>query len=185
MRGTYRIPDNRRARVCACGQHGFVLLTKGFVALFSPERLPEVAPFRWCARVSKRRTHVYAGSQINGRLELMHRHLAVPAAGQEVDHRDGNGLNNFDKNLRPCSHQQNTWNQRPPVAGSSQFKGVSRAGNGKWQAHIKANGVNHALGVFEDEVEAARTYDAAAVSLHGGYARTNADLGLIERVTRR
>ncbi|WP_425394996.1 HNH endonuclease [Aeoliella sp.] len=47
---------------------------------------------------------------------------------------------------------------------SSKYRGVRRMG-GKWQVQIMASGRSHHLGMFVDEVEAARAYDAAAVEL--------------------
>lgn len=41
---------------------------------------------------------------------------------------------------------------------TSSFRGVTKAG-GKWKATIRSNNVKKELGIFEDEVEAAR-YDA-------------------------
>ncbi|CAL8469832.1 g9374 [Coccomyxa elongata] len=55
---------------------------------------------------------------------------------------------------------------------TSSFRGVTRAG-GKWKAAIRANNVKKDLGVFEDELDAARAYDAAAVQLLGPAAVTN------------
>ena len=90
-----------------------------------------------------------------------------------TDHVDGNGLNNHRSNLRAATNAQNVRNGRPR-GGTSQFKGVTwyRARR-KWHAAIMLNGKRHHLGYFTDEVEAARAYDAAAVRLHGEFARLN------------
>jgi hypothetical protein len=90
------------------------------------------------------------------------------------DHKDGNGLNNTRSNLRPCTQGQNNMNQRKRKNATSRFKGVTwSAADEKWKACITANHVQHHLGYFCDEEEAARAYDKAARSLHGEFARLN------------
>jgi hypothetical protein len=56
----------------------------------------------------------------------------------------------------------------------SQFRGVTWYGN-RWQSAIEAAGVRHWLGSFDDEVEAARVYDQAAMHYHGDRAKLNFD----------
>lgn len=57
---------------------------------------------------------------------------------------------------------------------SSQFRGVSRRTySQKWQAGIKVRGVYFHIGVFPDEVEAAKAYDLAAEKMLGAKARLN------------
>ena len=52
--------------------------------------------------------------------------------------------------------------------GSSAFKGVSKHVTGKWESRIIVNGSKHIyLGVFEDELMAARVHDKALVRLKG------------------
>ena len=87
-----------------------------------------------------------------------------------VDHEDGDGLNCCDDNLRKATHAQNMANMKANRGSSSRFKGVGwSAAAGKWRARIR----HRHLGVFADEEEAARVYDAAALAEWGEFARLN------------
>ena len=58
--------------------------------------------------------------------------------------------------------------------GTSRFKGVSwDRHTRKWIAKIGFNGKQTYLGLFEDEIEAALTYDEAATRLHDEFAWLN------------
>lgn len=102
-------------------------------------------------------------------------HRLIMPNSLEVDHRNGNGLDNRRENLRPATHKQNLANQRPQIGRSSRFKGVCwRSGRSKWQAYIKLAGEKQRhLGYFDDEVEAAKAYNSAAVEAWGEFARPN------------
>jgi hypothetical protein len=103
----------------------------------------------------------------------MHRIVVNAPPGMEVDHIDGNRLNNTRANLRICSRGQNQQN-RKRTQNSSRFKGVSWfMRHGLWSAYIKKCGKKIHLGYFVEEKEAALTYDAAARLLFGAYALFN------------
>ena len=56
----------------------------------------------------------------------------------------------------------------------SQYRGVSRRANGKWTAQLCHRGIPEDLGHFDDEISAARAYDARARVL-GLHSRCNFD----------
>jgi hypothetical protein len=104
---------------------------------------------------------------------LMHRLILNPPGHFEIDHRDGNGLNNYRSNLRRCTHRQNICN-RKVQKHSSLFKGVIWCPRlGKWRAEIRVWGKKIHLGLFTSETEASESYNKAAKSYQGEFARTN------------
>jgi len=96
-----------------------------------------------------------------------------PDPGFDVDHIDGNKLNNRRSNLRVATRSQNSAN-RGPTGGTSKFKGVRYCKDkGRYRAEIQADGRYIHLGYFDVEVDAARAYDQAAVTHYGEFAYTN------------
>lgn len=88
---------------------------------------------------------------------------------RQIDHIDGNKLNNKWANLRTATPSQNIANQthRNP----SGFKGVTRMPNGKWVARIRRKGRFTHLGTFNTILDAASAYRVAAREEYGEYAR--------------
>jgi hypothetical protein len=129
-----------------------------------------VLQFRW--HVSAQGYAVRRGKGERG--VSLHRFLLDAPPGVEVDHRNGDSLDNRRTNLRLCSHAQNMANQRHRSGGTSRFRGVTRGRrHGRWFARIKVNYRGIHLGTFDDEREAAKAYDAAARLHFGEFARLN------------
>ena len=81
-----------------------------------------------------------------------------------VDHIDNNSLNNELGNLQIITNRENT--SKDKKNGASKFIGVSwNKPAKKWQASISINGKTKNLGVFFDELEAAKTYQNALLEL--------------------
>lgn len=90
------------------------------------------------------------------RAVLLHRAIAEPPAGREVDHIDRNPRNNRRSNLRIASHAENHQNKGSNRNALSRFRGVTfDRRRGKWVAKHKLHGRTHNLGRFSTEQEAA------------------------------
>lgn len=149
-------------------------LTRGYVTMVDDDVYAVLAQLRW--RASKQINTEYAVRWDNKKLVYMHRMIiGYPDLGVdlEVDHVDGDGLNNQRDNLRIATKSQNRRNMRK-TRGTSQFKGVSlERKRSIWRAMIKQNGKNIQIGRFANEEEAAHAYDAKARELFGEFAKCN------------
>lgn len=137
-----------------------------------------VAPFNW-RLLHGHNGKLYAYATVTSGIVYMHRMLAETQPGYETDHVNGDGLDNRRANLRPASRSQNKGNMGKPKRPdgsdhSSRYKGVSwDKARERWQAKICRNGRHKNLGRYDDETEAARAYDAAAIEHYGEFARLN------------
>ena len=104
----------------------------------------------------------------------MHRDVMNFPRGLDVDHINGNKLDNRKNNLRAVTKQQNQFNRGAIKGSFSRYKGVSWfAKDQLWRASIRIGKKFRHIGLFHTEVEAAGAYNAMAIIHHGEYARLN------------
>jgi hypothetical protein len=105
----------------------------------------------------------------------MHRLILGTPDDLEVDHIDGNGLNNCRSNLRHVTRSQNLQNTRKRKnKKTSQYRGVSLiSGSTLWTAHISIDGKPTSIGRFLTAEDAARAYDEVARIHYGEFGRYN------------
>lgn len=92
----------------------------------------------------------------------------------ELDRKNVNG--NYERlNCRWATRRQQMRNTRKRTnAKTSKFKGVSlHSQNFRWIAQICVPGKSAYIGSFDDELSAARAYDAAAKEHYGEFASVN------------
>lgn len=145
---------------------------------------PETGEFTWlvdrgrakAGTKAKRGRSPYIELRIEGKLYLGHRLAWFYMTGEwppRVDHEDTNKRNNCWSNLREATHQQNLCNRGRNKNNTTGYKGVYLLEPGKYKASIKENGKSKHIGIFDSPVAAHQAYSAAALRLHGEFARVS------------
>lgn len=105
----------------------------------------------------------------------MHRFILGNPLGKFVDHIDFNTLNNKRENIRVCDKSDNQHHQgKMNKATSSKYKGVFwNTSLKKWMVKLQFKYKCHYVGIFDDEIVAAKSYDKKAKELFGEFAWLN------------
>lgn len=118
---------------------------------------------------AKRTTYVLVW--VGKRYERFHRLILNAKLPLQVDHINGNGLDNRKNNLRMVTSQQNNFNRKPI---NSKYKGVAfHKSCNSWEAKICLNQKRIYIGMFKTDKEAAQAYNLKAIELFGEFAYLN------------
>lgn len=137
----------------------------------------------WRENKGKARRGVEAGSEgkgyrrvrVNGSEYFIHRLVWMYVYGtwpqHDIDHINGNTLDNRIGNLRDVPHCWNMQNMaRPQKNSTTGYRGVAVV-HGKFRAHITVNGRTHVIGRFDSPEVARDAYIDAKLKLHSGAVR--------------
>lgn len=152
-------------------------LTQGKVALVDDDDFEVLNQVKWHVTYHVGYT-AYAVHSMGPRSRVksvyMHRQIMNAPDGVEVDHINGNGLDNRRENLRLATPAENCRNSPKQRRNTSGYKGVTWHKRARrWMAQIGIDGKTICVGYFKNPKDAAKAYDAHARELHGIFARTN------------
>jgi hypothetical protein len=147
-----------------------ILLSQGKVALVDDVDFECLNQYKWYV---KKESQAYYACRHGSRKKeprpfyRMHRCITNAPKGMEVDHINGDGLDNRRSNLRIVTHRQNCQNQQYKKI-TSKYPGVCwHKASDKWAAAISINGKPKHLGLFKTELEAFEVYKRALNKLTG------------------
>lgn len=153
-----------------------IQLAKGYTTIIDDEDA-DLSRIQW-GTLGKTRVYARKGVWSNKKVIdfFLHRIIAervfdrIISKGEEVDHINGDTLDNRRINLRIVTRAQNMWNRKLNKNNKSGYKGVSKDGN-LWRAAIQKNKQRITLGWFKTPKEAHEAYCKAAAELFGEFAR--------------
>ncbi len=154
----------RKIRLSSSGKGRPSKRTEPLFALVDDADYDWLSQWNWTAILTKRKNGGYAMRNEYGTTILMHRLIMGVEEGEEVDHKDGRGLNNQRYNLRKATRTQQ-------IANRSSFSKVGYKGvhmikaTGRWKMVFSHD--------YDTPEEAARAYDQCARLFHGDRARLN------------
>ena len=159
------------------GDIAYIKLPSGHEAIIDASDIELVESIHWHAAKCRRTMYVKHTTprNENGKQETirLHRLIMGHPIGMQVDHINGNGLDNRRENLRVATANQNQHNRRPNLRSVSGIKGVTwRHDLNRWQAGIRLNGKAKNLGSFGCTTAAALAYAKASAEMHRDFGRT-------------
>ena len=116
------------------------------------------------------RNYLYGGSYKIGTKQL-HRLIMGEPKGMEIDHKDGNPLNNKRNNLRVCTHSDNMKNLKIRSSNKTGIRGVCWCKRKrKWRAYITSNKKTIHIGYFALIGEAKKARKEKEILLYKDFA---------------
>ena len=142
-------------------QHKQTLVDDDFTEKFADYHLVYV-------QVHARKGYVMAYK--GGNKVYLHRLIVNCPPEMQVDHINGNSLDNRRENLRICSQAENKRNLSLSKRNTSGYKGVCWAPE-RQRWHVRVGGKH--IGRYHLLEDAVRAYNEAATEIFGKYAKTN------------
>lgn len=164
-----------------------IQLTQGYVTIVDDKWFDFLNQFNWSIsrpksnsnRLCAKRHRLKNENWCSSAKVFMHRHImfleGYNIQNKQIDHKNGDALDNRLNNLRIATHTENARNRRISKTNTSGYKGVCwDERRKKWRVYIRIdNNKRSFLGNFTDILSAVKAYDAAAIIYHKEFANTN------------
>ena len=129
-------------------------------AIVDLEDLDKCLQYKWHVKNSHRTD--YAITTINKKKKLwLHRLITGYEGNLDIDHINGNGLDNRKENLRICSRSRNAMNLH------RKYQGVRKMESGRYRAAIQHNYKSIHIGTYDTIEEALEARKAKELELFG------------------
>jgi hypothetical protein len=156
-----------------------IKLTQGQFAIVDDKNFEWLNQWKWFAQKNKKTFYACRNlptTRDGKRPKVWMHRLILNISDNNIigDHRDRNGLNNIESNLRVADDLQSTTNRGKFKNSSSIYIGVScDKDKYGWIAQIQKNKKKMYLGYFKNEIDAAKAYNDAAIRMFGEFANLN------------
>lgn len=137
------------------------------------EDVEKVKQYKWYVHESKKKgckSKLYIKAIVNGTSLYLHRFLIDDETSMEIDHIDGDSLNNRKSNLRLVSRLENSVNLKARHTNKSGVKNVRwRTEKNRWYVEVKFNSEERRK-MFKNFNEAVGWRNKQLYELHGVHA---------------
>ncbi len=128
--------------------------------------IENIRQYKWCAVKKGQVYYIKTDIKINGKRRTLYLVNLILGSrkGFQIDHRNGDSLDNRKDNLRFCTQQQNLMNK-------SKARGIWwNVKSKKWESYINVNGKKKHLGHYFDEQAALNVRRKAEEKYFGEFA---------------
>lgn len=144
----------------------------GLWALVDDQDYDRVNSLKWYPNKRGNITYAYRATR-----KCPHHHmhrfiLKIKKSKLQVDHIDGNGLNNVRSNLRLATREQNSWNSGKQKNNTTGYRGVSKHSSGLYRARTSTMRTTVLLGYFKTPLEASLAYEKFVKKKQGVFYRS-------------
>jgi hypothetical protein len=117
----------------------------------------------------------YIQAEVLGKNFMLHRiiyemHNGKIPTGLQIDHIDGDPLNNKIENLRLCNQIENRQNSKLSKNNTTGYRGILKTPSDKYQARLTVDGKKLYLGLFKTPEEAFNCVEQKRKELYGEFA---------------
>jgi len=142
--------------------------------IIDKDKYEELSQYKWHVLRQERDggDNYYFRTRVDGGYRYLHRLIMDAPNHKQVDHINGNKLDNRRENLRIVTLRENLRNKKKSTTGKMRYKGYSRNGR-TYRVQVSDGKTTWYSYGHETQLQAAKTYDRMAKAIFGEHARTN------------